>query len=537
MVAGESFIEVDDVQLQVTQPGGSIVTIKVGRHEIQENGRKQISELRATIADVEGLGLANKIRSGREVRIIAKAKGESVYRVPFAGTITDVSPSPFEADSYDVTAHDFWKSLIKHRVTLKRLGIDAGAAVKLAIEGSIVTHGSVTDPYGKTLEEVTFDYKRGLDAVHALMDRADADAYIDANKVLHFFPRATVASGLSITDDAANTIRPKFHESDQDQVTRLRGFGGQGYSEFYSNLVQAATKTVTTAVKIQKRVDFPRPELARITLRIERVAGSTDTLEVAIQNDLAGSPTGVDVARVVLGYDQQPAALAEVTLDFPEHVVAEVKPWVIIRATGTTGVKVGVVSGGDDTPYAKMYYRYPIIVEVTADPATIAEYGYLDGELKNPHVTTRSEMLELCRADLERRKRPLRTATFGPTEPAWLDAALGTTVSVTAPIIGAAASPWAITRKTHRFAGGGVWGLTVDLAEVVAPADVGNVLKVQEDRISTLERILVPTVNGDVTKLLQATADRGNGSDAGSIAVVASMAWGSSKWAFSEWKS
>lgn len=536
MVAGESFIQVNDVQLQVTQPDASIVTIRVGRHDIDEAGRKEISTLRATVADIEGLDLANKIRAGREVRLLARAVGEVTYRVPFAGTITDVKPSAMDVDSYEITAHDFWKKLAKHRVTAKRLNIDVATAVKLAVEGSGLTTTGVTDPYGEVLDQVVFDYKTGLNAVHELMDRADADAYITPTKVLYFFPRATVASGLSITGDGAGTIRPKFHESDQDQVTRLRGFGGQGYSEFYSNLVQASTKTVTTSVKIQKRIDFPRSELARITLKIERVAGSTDTLEVAVQNDLAGAPSGVDVARVVLSFDQQPATLAEVTLDYPEHVVADTKPWIILRATGTTGVKVGVVSGGDDTPYAKLYYRYPIIVEVTSSAAVITAYGYQDGELKNPQVTTRSEMLALCQAELARREAPLRTATFGPTEGAWLDAVLGTTVLVTAPVLGATASAWAITKKQHRFYGGNVWGLVVELAEIVTPRDLGAMMKQQDDRITTLERILVPTLNGDVTKLMQASTDRGDGSDSGTVAVVGGMAWATSKWAFSEWK-
>lgn len=530
------FIEVADVLVEITQPDASTVTFNVGRVQIDETGAREMSVLRATLPDFDETK-ANKVRSGRRVRVLAKAAGEVNYRVPFAGIITDANPSADDVDTFEVVAHDYWKRLKRHRVTFTRYNIDAGDAVLLVLQGQSDVVGTAVDaPFGVTLDRVAFDYATAMDAIHLIADRADADFYIDEDRVLHFFPRGGTASGLSITDDGAATIRPRFFETDANQVTRLRGFGGKGFSEFHSQLVQGATKTVTNAVKIDKRIDFPLPEMARLILKVEKIAGSPDALEVAIQNDDgSGTAIGTDVAKATILAADLPAAIAEVTIEFPPHVVADQKPHVIIRATGATGVKVGVVSGGDDTPYAKAYYKFPVIVEVTAEASVISEYGYIDGEINNSQVTSRTEMLELVRSELARRKLPLKTAAIQPTDAAWLDADLGQTVSVTAPIVGETAQPWSITKLSHAFYGGGVWRLAAELSKVIAPPDIGSVLKQQDDRISRLERILVPTHDADVTRYLS-DDDRGDASDAGTLTgAVAAFAWGTSKWAFAEW--
>lgn len=515
------FIEVVDVKLSVQQPDSSWVDVGVGRFKVVEAGRKEINVLTASIPDFDG-SLQNTIRARRNIRLEALAAGEVDYRVVFTGNISTVRASPFEADMLDVTAHDAWKLLKGHRVTLRRFNIDAADAIALILEGSPVTGNNVTTPYGEELDLLHLDYETAQQAIYDLMDRVDADAYIDDDGDLHFFPRGTDTSGLSVTNDGEDTSRPKFEESDAQLANRIRGFGGNGYSEFYTQLVQAATKTVTNAVVIAKRITFPRPELARLILKVERVAGATDYLEVAIQNDNAGVRSGVDVAKAVVPWDQQPEALSEIVIDFPEHIIADTQPWLVIRASGATGVKVGVLSGGDDSPYAKASYKFPVIVEAS-DADSVAEYGYIDAEIKNPQVTTRAEMLAICKAELARRKVPQRTASIRPMDPAWLDAPRGSTVQVSAPILGIVNEAWTIARKTSTFNGGDVWLLDVDLAAVVQQQDFAALVKDQDDRIRRLERAQVPTQNEDVTKYISATVQRANGSDAGTLAQATSL--------------
>lgn len=558
-MVGESFIEVTDVVLEVKQPDATWTAIRSGRFDVVDAGRKQASTMKAVIPDMDGT-LAGKLRAGREVRLRAQAKGEVAYRTAFTGTITDVEASPHEANALQLTCVDWWKRLARHRVTLRRTAIDVGDAVLLVLDGSGVTGVNVVRPFGVTLDLLSLDYQDAMSAIFNLMDRADADAYIDENRDLHFFPRASLASGLSVVDDATGTIRPRFKESDVGQATRIMGFGGNGFAEFYAQLAQGATKTVTSnaATHIKKRIDFPRPELARIILKLERVAGSTDSVEVAVQNDQAGAASGVDVVKATIDWDDIPDAITEVALDLPSHVVADTKPWLIIRGTGATGQKVGVLSGADDSPYAKAYYRFPVRVQAQAESDIIAEYGLIEAEVKNAQVTTRSEMLELVKAELARRKRPTRTGEVRPTDPAWLDAQRGRTVTVTAPIIGAVAATWTIETKTSAFYGGNVWSLTALIVEVADIRDVSFIQRDHEDRIRDLERVLVPTQNEDVTQYLTASdtgngsdsaaiataaggagrevSDRGNGSDASarSSAPVGSRGW-SGKWGFMDW--
>lgn len=516
----ESFIEVEDVVLRVHQPSGAPVEVHVGRISLTEAGRKEASTLKASVPDFDG-SLANKIRAKYECELLALAASEQGYRLIFSGTVSDVAASPWEADTLDVTAHDWWKALSGHRVTMRRLGIDVADAIQLILDGNAagITAGDVASPYGETLDEVHFDYLPATQCIYELMDRVDADAFIDASRSLHFFPRGATSSGLQVVDDGSGTMRPKFRESDAMHATRIRGFGGHGYAEFHSHLAEGATKIVTTTAKIQHRIDFPLPELARLILKVERVPGSTDYLEVAIQNNKNDAPNGVDVVKAVVSWQDQPETLAEVTIDFPSHVVAEVEPWIVIRASGPSGVKVAVASTTDDEPYSKFLYKHPVIVEVH-DAEAVAKYGYIDAEVKNPQVTSRGEMLAICRAELDRRKEPQRSATIKPTDPAWLDAPRGSTVQVTAPVIGVADESWGIEKKQHEFNGGGIWLLTCELSAVISPPDVSILLKDQDDRIRRLERKLVPTHNADVTRYLATPAESDNASDAGAFIVA-----------------
>ena len=204
-----------------------------------------------------------------------------------------------------------------------------------------------------------------------------------------------------------------------DMVNEVRVEGGVDPVNIDDEQTVAdTTTTVSSASRLETRVDSRKSELPRIDVYAVKKTGSDDDLRVRLQSDDGtGNPiepgnTDSDIINqretVPDGYDDW------LTFQLGEHTIApRERPHLIIDSPGSSGQNVGQNASTSEPAY-KVFFSKPVIVRVP-DIGSQSEYREHDATISDDNLRSFTAARNRARAELDRRALPKLeyTATAG----------------------------------------------------------------------------------------------------------------------------
>lgn len=511
------------MELRFLHAAGGTDTVKARQAEWSETSDEKIPDWGANLHNPRSR-LAGKVRDGDEVEVWIRRDAEAVKTRVFVGLVGTIGQDfrSGKLSDYDVGGQHYDAKLqLRHVTRTVNKPTDVGALIHEVMTGNDIglSLAGVANPYGVTVDDVVFNYVDWHEFLTRLSGAVGAGFHTDKDRVLNFYPRGTVNSGITEDGSGIGTYRGV---RDSNQVINVvRGFGGTSKVLHASQTTQTALSRVTVAATKTVRVLWPKEELPLAEVWCKSVAGSNASLEVRLESDNAGAPSGVPLARYLIAAADLPPAGGYATVFFPKHSIGPgTYVHIILQATDPAGVDAGV--DGSGALAFKAYVGYPVASEKT-DATSIALYGRREGRaLRDSDITSLEELDLRLQVTLTKFANPLITGQFDAFNLAYLTATLGQYITVNLPEVDPVLNgkQLALKERRHLVRMGTPYDMTVLVADGEREREMGNLLAALLRRVEYLESSSLRN-QSNVLQLLTAS-DSVTLADVATVTVTAS---------------
>lgn len=390
----------------------------------------RISETATDQADTAGFDLKHdyadlsNFKVGDECRVFIRLDTDPALVHIWTGVL-DSLHSARDGPSFarlPLQAQDFVYWILAHSfVTESYSNMKAGAIVRDIVSKAAPSINTTNvEDTGTTVPSIVFNGESLLSAIRRLAQFAGATFKGDKDKKLHFFEKATKASGRSV--DAGAVVRGSFEVetsfSDIGNVVTVIGGRKKVQDSTSSSTTFNQWSTVTGIVRQKARVFFSKSRVARVDIWTNPSSPSalTGGLTVRLQADNAAGTAPVaeadanfDLASVTLTSSQLSAG-DWTAFDLPEHIAPPgAYVWVIVESDANSQ-RVGLDSGAN--LIWRSYFDLPIVVQ-KSDLASIDTYGKRELQpVTNSEIRTEEEADALASRVLSEHKDPTQTGRY-----------------------------------------------------------------------------------------------------------------------------
>lgn len=326
---------------------------------------------------------------------------------PTSRTIEDVQHGTLSADATD------WPGgvLAERNVTGTWTDEDVGAIIRDIVDevASEVDASQVPD-LGVTTDQF-FQDRDAWDAIVGLAAKADTLIAQRGHRLL-VEPIPDLAPEFELTPDDYRL--PWDVKTDNDIKNIIRVDSGVAREiEYYQDVVDSWERCWNEGYIVQ-RLTARKSDIHSIELYPRRVAEDEDLI-VRLQAGGPDNPVDVedensDIVSTRWSADNIPEEGGWTSFFFPDHVLPDRDPYMILTTSGPEGHDIGGDSSTSTVAYAT-YYSHPLNFEAQ-DVRSIQEYGPREAAVERDNLRTLDATRDAARAELARRAWPEKTVTF-----------------------------------------------------------------------------------------------------------------------------
>jgi len=320
-----------------------------------------------------------------------------------------VAHSSGSGETMVVDCRDYILSLAERRTTYNVWQHTAASTIITEILNEKLTEAGQTH-IDEDLTEISIRFE-GVTVAAALLEIAKIRGYqISGDKDANIYYNDYESRDSEVTVDYDKVDNISHQKSDTGLANVLRYYGGKKSTRFFQTNTSRTTTYLVTDTDTKTTLltlDETRP-VARV--HIWTKSGTyDDDLVVALQGDDGGSPDGVDiVTKRISGPDLSDDGWT--TFEIPGYNTDVLTQHIVVRASDTNGVDIGVDGEGDLSYYAG--FVYPII-GLVEDMDSIDTYGRYDGQpVRDLKIQEREIIMALASSELAKRKYPEESLSY-----------------------------------------------------------------------------------------------------------------------------
>lgn len=509
-----TFRKVVGVRLDVYNASGTLVSqvsSAIERVEIAEVADRGADEATFRISNYLGQ-YANVFDLNQELRFYVQLQGDPSLTHVWTGLIEtmETERDQLNRSVIRLQANDFvFRVMGDQEVSYAYVATDAGTAVKdLLTNYAVEIDTSLLAPVGTSVT-ILANGQSLLEAVKEIARRANCTFYGDKDKRLHFEPRGSVSSGVTVTYAKVAKLRPQKHRPEANVV---RVWGGDTVVKGASNEPAVSSMfTVTTSTRKTAVFRSSKSRVTKISLWTDpTLLTSNDDLVVRIQADNgSGSPTDIndqsfDLARKVLSKDKMTTAGWTDFAVSDNTVGAGVNYHLIVEASGSTGQKVGL-DGSGNLLY-RVYHPAPIIVE-RSDDSSISTYRRIVKTIRRRQIDSSAEAAELADSELARTAYARWEVEMDVIDTGLAAVPIGQTVTMSLTDDGLSGAYSLMKRRTVYDAAEGGYAVVMGATQYDLPQTMVSAIGSLAARLTKVEDGLIGKNNAFLTDLFRALAD------------------------------
>ncbi len=259
------------------------------------------------------------------------------------------------------------------------------------------------ESFPNTSVDIEFDGTPLLKAMAALADEADA-VLTGRGTTVYMRAKNDIPTLWSATADDFGTW--DVDVVDDELWNQIRVEGGTSNELGDEQPTQSSYQTVTDGNPISTQLDLTKSRIDEVHVWT-RTTGSEETLTVAIQEDVGGSPTAInDQTKDLVNRPLSFEFLSDddfTTFLLKRTDLPDAQPWLILRSDGSTGIDIGV--DGSGTPAFKAFYPFDIVTR-KSDLESINEYRRREHRIQRDNVSSSLAAAQLADRTLRRHEDP-----------------------------------------------------------------------------------------------------------------------------------